>query len=94
MRLETSMWVRVGAGVPVLSLHDGFAHQRENRPKIVRLGPSQGGPWGEGGRGRTGFVMRTEINVHGGALCFMVMEPSLLGGWGMMVGSSWQWGPL
>ena len=41
-----------------------------------------------GGGGGTGFVQPTETNVHGDALCFMVMGPSR---WRVAVGDGWQW---
>ena len=60
------------------------------------------GPWGRGGAGlplRGGkektFVTPTERNVHGDALCCLVMGLSLLerlavGGWRLVVVSGWQ----
>ena len=54
-----------------------------------------------GGGGGNGCVLPTETNVHGDALCFMVMGPSLLqrlavggwwlavGGWRLAVGGPW-----
>ena len=49
----------------------------------------------KGGGGRKGFVTPTETNVHGDALCFMVIGPSLIqrlavGGWRLAtVGGGW-----
>ena len=49
---------------------------------------------GEGGRGGKTFVTPTETNVHGDALCLMVMGPCLLqrlvaGSWRLVVVGSW-----
>ena len=46
-------------------------------------------------RGEKIFVTPTEMKVHGDALCFVVMGPSLLqrlvvGGWRLVVGGGWR----